>query len=243
MLSGRRSGPSYLSERRSEEKELRRAQILDAAEAIANEKGWDALTIIQVARRARLSRALVYLFFKDKTHLLFAICDRALTTLMPCLAEAAARETRGIEQLDAIARAYVAFSHESPTSWRALAQCELLAVDPHNVGRHIMQSRHECCRDLVVRAVTLGITDGSIRADAEDSALVSAMLWDFVRCLPKLTAIEHRLGTAAQISGPYRVEHALQLVKRCLEQPVKPNPCERHGMQPNEASAVRSRTR
>ena len=32
MLSGQRSGPSYLSERRSEEKELRREQILDAAE-------------------------------------------------------------------------------------------------------------------------------------------------------------------------------------------------------------------
>jgi len=51
---------SYIAERRQEEKERRRAEILDAAEAVCAEVGWDAMTMDQVARKARLSRALLY---------------------------------------------------------------------------------------------------------------------------------------------------------------------------------------
>jgi len=57
---------NYLAERRQEEKERRRAEILDAAEGVAASVGWDELTMDQVARRARLSRALLYVYFKDK---------------------------------------------------------------------------------------------------------------------------------------------------------------------------------
>ena len=42
---------NYLAERRQEEKERRRAEILDAAEAVMASVGWDALTMDQVARR------------------------------------------------------------------------------------------------------------------------------------------------------------------------------------------------
>ena len=48
---------SYIMARREQEKERRRAEILDAAEALYAKKGWDALTVDQVARSARLSRA------------------------------------------------------------------------------------------------------------------------------------------------------------------------------------------
>jgi len=49
---------SYLAERREEEKERRRLEIIEAAESLYAEKGWDAVTMDQVARQARLSRAL-----------------------------------------------------------------------------------------------------------------------------------------------------------------------------------------
>ena len=44
---------SELSQRREEEKEQRRAEIIDAAEAVYADVGWDAATVDQVARRAR----------------------------------------------------------------------------------------------------------------------------------------------------------------------------------------------
>ncbi len=72
---------SYITERRQEERDRRRAEIVDAAEALYSEVGWDAVTMDQVARRARLSRALVYVYFRDKSDLHLALVERALDTL------------------------------------------------------------------------------------------------------------------------------------------------------------------
>ena len=71
-----------LVDRRNEEKERRRAEILDAAEVVAASEGWDDMTMDQVARRARLSRALLYVYFTDKTDLLFGVGERAMSILM-----------------------------------------------------------------------------------------------------------------------------------------------------------------
>ena len=64
---------SYIAERRQEEKDRRRIEIVEAAEDLYRELGWDAVTMDSVAKRARLSRALVYVYFKDKRDLHFAI--------------------------------------------------------------------------------------------------------------------------------------------------------------------------
>ncbi|HEY9664016.1 MAG TPA: helix-turn-helix domain-containing protein, partial [Allocoleopsis sp.] len=72
---------NYLTERREEEKERRRETILDAAEHVFALKGFDAATMDQVARKARVSRALVYVYFKDKTALQLGVCIRGLKIL------------------------------------------------------------------------------------------------------------------------------------------------------------------
>jgi AcrR family transcriptional regulator len=72
-------------------KERRRTEILDAAEAIANARSWDALTMKHVALRARLSRALLYMYFNDKAELLSGIRERGFATLARRFAEAVLR--------------------------------------------------------------------------------------------------------------------------------------------------------
>src|SRR5579859_6489656 len=101
---------SYITERREEEKERRRAEILDAAEALYIKKGWDAMTVEQVARSARLSRALVYVYFRDKEDLLFAIGARAMRLLCERFASAALAKGSGMDQIEAIGRAYVGYA-------------------------------------------------------------------------------------------------------------------------------------
>src|SRR5271170_4981037 len=105
---------SYIAERRGEEKERRRAEILDAAEALYAEKGWDSVTVDQVARSARLSRALVYVYFKDKQELLFAVGERAMFLLRDRFIAAASAEVLGMEKIEAIGRAYMTYAFEFP---------------------------------------------------------------------------------------------------------------------------------
>ncbi len=101
---------SYIAERREEEKERRRAEILDAAEALYREKGWDAVTVDQVARSARLSRALVYVYFRDKGELLFAIGERAMLLLRDRFIAAAGQHSVGLHKVEAIGRAYMGYA-------------------------------------------------------------------------------------------------------------------------------------
>src|SRR6202045_2617793 len=103
---------SYISARREEEKERRRAEILDAADALYAKKGWDALTVDQVARSARLSRALVYVYFRDKEELLSPIGERPMRLLRDRFTEAPASHSVGMDKVEAIGRAYMGYAYE-----------------------------------------------------------------------------------------------------------------------------------
>src|SRR5471030_1918316 len=105
---------SYIAQRRVEEKERRRAEILDAAEALYAKEGWDLVTVDQVARGARLSRALVYVYFKDKEDMLFAIGERAMCLLRDRFKAASAAQKLGMEKIEAIGRSYMTYAFEFP---------------------------------------------------------------------------------------------------------------------------------
>ena len=56
--------------------EERRRQLLDAALEVLAEEGFDALTVEAVARRAGLTRPVIYDQFGDLDGLLLALVDR-----------------------------------------------------------------------------------------------------------------------------------------------------------------------
>jgi TetR/AcrR family transcriptional regulator len=209
---------SYIAERRQEEKERRRAEILDAAETVAAAVGWDAMTMDQVARKARLSRALLYVYFKDKTDLLFGLCERALTTLTQRFAEAVARQKTGLEQLTAIGRAYVAFSQEFPVYFDVVARCEMLSPEPDaqsNEGAALLQG--DSCRGLMVDVIKVGIDDGSIRADVGDPNVVSNALWGFMHGVLQISATKANALMHAGVTTKSLLEHALLMATRAVE--------------------------
>jgi TetR/AcrR family transcriptional regulator len=55
-----------VAERREREKKLRRDMAIKAAMEIYNEEGYYAITMEKIAERAELSRAALYLYFKNK---------------------------------------------------------------------------------------------------------------------------------------------------------------------------------
>src|SRR6202162_6346227 len=157
---------SYIAVRREEEKERRRAEILDAAETLYAKKGWDALTVDQVARSARLSRALVYVYFRDKEELLFAIGERAMGLLRDRFIDAAAGHAPGMDKVEAIGRAYMGYAYEFPHYFDFCSrfQAHSVAVDP---GSHegACQVAGDEAIGVVGRAIESGMRDGSIRAN------------------------------------------------------------------------------
>ncbi|MCU0760243.1 MAG: TetR/AcrR family transcriptional regulator [Steroidobacteraceae bacterium] len=197
---------NHLVERRQEEKERRRLEILDAAEAVAGEVGIDAMTMDQVARKARLSRALLYVYFQDKDDLLFGLCNRALDILHRRFLEAVGRHREGIAQVEACGRAYVAFAQEFPVYAEALAAFEAHSVErvagEGNVGACVIAG--DRVHAVLIAAIEHGMRDGSVRPDAGPPLLVSFTLWGFLHgviqlATNKATLLAHDGVTTQQL--------------------------------------------
>src|SRR5262249_13756871 len=154
----------------------RRAEILDAAEEVTAAAGWDELTMDQVARRARLSRALLYVYFRDKADLMYGICGRGMVLLRARFDEAGTRSPRGRDQGMAVGRAYIAFSEAHPVYFDIMARCQLREVSSGDVPANelAVEAAGDDMTALIVRVIQAGAQDGSIRSDLGDP-LVAAM--------------------------------------------------------------------
>lgn len=208
------------NDRRTEDKERRRAEIVRAAEDLAFEKGWDKVTVEGVAKRARLSRALVYLYFKDKSELHAAIWERACEALCQRFGEAAARHSRGYEKLKAIGLAYVAFSQEMPHYFEALSRFEAkpLAGEPVE-GEQRAQARYRRVHELMVETIEFAKRDGSLRSDAGDANLIAVSLWAFTHGIIQIVATKGQQLANDGVSQSALIEHAFAMVERSLSPP------------------------
>jgi AcrR family transcriptional regulator len=178
---------SYITQRRVEEKERRRTEILDAAESLYAKEGWDLVTVDQVARSARLSRALVYVYFKDKEEILFAIGERAMELLRDRFTEASAAQKLGLDKIEAIGRAYMAYAFEFPHYFDFCSKFHAHSSSA-DAG-----SQDLACREagdqaiaVVVQAIECGIADGSIRPTVGDPMMLAVTLWSFSHGLIQL---------------------------------------------------------
>jgi AcrR family transcriptional regulator len=207
-----------LADRRHEEKERRRAEILDATEAVAASEGWDDMTMDQVARRARLSRALLYVYFTDKTDLMFGVGERAMAILMRRFSEGAARHKCGIDQLDAIGRAYVAFSQEFPVYFGVLARCELRAPENPNPDSNEggCARKGDALHTVMASALEIGMRDGSIRADAGQPIATAVVLWGFLHGVIQLSASKANLLGHRGVSIRQVLDQAMLMARRAV---------------------------
>ena len=213
---------SYITARREEEKERRRAEILDAAERWYAKRGWDALTVEQVARSARLSRALVYVYFRDKDDLLLGIGERAMGLLRDRFAGAVATHAKGLDQVEAIGRAYMGYAHEFPHYFDF---CTRFQSRPPVAGGGSNEDACQAAGDqaigIIVRAIEAGVADRSIRANIGDPMLLAVTLWAFTHGVIQLAMVKANDLARFGVAIPEFSGNALGLL-RALRQTAPP---------------------
>jgi AcrR family transcriptional regulator len=211
---------SYIAQRRVEEKERRRAEILDAAEALYAKEGWDLVTVDQVARGARLSRALVYVYFKDKEEILFAIGERAMCLLRDRFIAAAASRALGMEKIEAIGRAYMAYAFEFPHYFDFCSKFNAHSGSPEP-GSHDFGCRAagDEAIAVVVKAIECGIADGSIRPTIGEPILLAVTLWSFTHGLIQLAMAKGSDMARFGIGIPELSNYGFDLLRRVTQTP------------------------
>ncbi|WP_022962225.1 TetR/AcrR family transcriptional regulator [Halopseudomonas pelagia] len=155
-----------LDQRREQEKQERRDSILDAAEQAFFSKGFDKCSMDEIARTAQLSRALLYVYFKDKTAIMRGIMLRSVESLRNRFVEVSQSEDVGIQKVGALGRAYYTFSQEKPDYFDVLTQS---GTFPHLLDEDEQSQALQCCGNevmqLMVEVLTQGVADGSLSAE------------------------------------------------------------------------------
>jgi len=116
-------------DRRLREKHLLRREILDAARALFIREGYENVSMRKIAEKIDYSPTTIYLHFKDKEDLLFAVCEDTFSGLVQELAAVEKNTKDPLEGLKKGLRAYVDFGLRHPHHYL------LALVLPHPQGQ------------------------------------------------------------------------------------------------------------
>lgn len=213
--AGEASAAKSIHLRRQEEKELRRQSIIDAAELLISDKTWAEVNFSDIAKITRLSRSLIYVYFPSKTDLFHAICNRGALILKQVFADALQPENSGLDNVEAIGRAYHRFSREQPIYFKLHAEQE--ALSEKSVPEGQPQSYSHPAFLFLSQAISQGLADGSIRTANGNVRLTALTLWTFTHGLLLITARkEDFLRERAQVDVQAMVDHGFLMMRNML---------------------------
>jgi TetR/AcrR family transcriptional regulator len=175
-----------ISERKEREKEQRRLDILNAAEKVFFEKGTDNATMDDIAEHAELSKGTLYLYYKSKEELLFAISLRAMKILKSMFEKAIDPSKKTIDNIIEVGRVYVKFFREHSDYFKILLFFEGNEhFNPDHEMYALMCGHNDDPMSFFMEMLRKGMKDGSVRTDISPEILAH-ILWSQTAGILKL---------------------------------------------------------
>lgn len=178
-----------IKERRKREKEERKQAIIDAAEKVIFSQGLEQATMEEIAREAELSKGTLYLYFKNKTELYLAICERGSNLLNSRFAKVLAEDRTGIELMRKLGETYLNFVLEYPDYFNAFIHYETLQDVEELENSDMAQVCENNVREAMtftIRALQIGMQDGTID-DSYDPRELAVLIWGSTRGMIQIT--------------------------------------------------------
>jgi TetR/AcrR family transcriptional regulator len=166
-----------VAERRQREKEQRREEILNAAEKLFFSRGYDNVSMDEIAGEAELSKPAVYYYFKDKEWLFSAVVNRGVKILRAMVEEEVKSAQDSGIKIGAIAVAFEKFILKYPDYARAYFHFWSGRFDLSNDkdmnpdAKEIIEFTWESYEKSLL-VLKKGIEDGVIRSDVSPVVVV-----------------------------------------------------------------------
>lgn len=100
--------------------ERTRSAVLEAAEALFAERGFDATRLEDIAERVGIRRASIVYYFKDKRELYDTVLGSVFGSLLAALAEALSRDVPLADRIEAAVSCWVDFVGQRPSVARII---------------------------------------------------------------------------------------------------------------------------
>jgi TetR/AcrR family transcriptional regulator len=165
--------------RKERERIARRELIIDAAESLIEQLGFDNVTMDNIAEKAEVGKGTLYLHFKSKTSIYLAICERGSRLLNHALGKVLLLDNPGLKLVENLGHAYLDFVQNNPVYFTVFNYYESIINDENLAGSELAQSCEKSAKEAmtyIVRALQIGMQDGSIKKTYEPYEL-GLIIW------------------------------------------------------------------
>jgi AcrR family transcriptional regulator len=180
-----------VAERKEREKEHRRQEIISAAEKVFFKKGIDNATMDEVAEKAELSKATLYLYFSSKEEIYSAIFSKSQEKLFKTIKAATDKLTDTREKIGAFISTFISFQKKNPEYFEAFFYFLTRDIEHHDENCYVDQRKNSGKEFLSdwAKLVQKGKKEKLIREDLNEIP-VAMILWmqliGFLKIYPKL---------------------------------------------------------
>ncbi len=139
-----------------------REKILEASRSVLFTNGYDALSMRKIATATGVSATSIYLYFKNKDHLVHTIIEESVEELSSAIEKGASRVKGTINQFEAIIRSYVDFALNQPEKYQVIYM-----VKSDAMGRYPKEKFRKARRGyaLLESVIQQGVDEGIMELD------------------------------------------------------------------------------
>ncbi|MET7773279.1 TetR/AcrR family transcriptional regulator [Nocardia sp. NPDC005366] len=106
--------------RKERERAERRQQIIDTARELAEDQGWEAVTVRRLAERIEYSQPVLYSHFAGKAAIVAAVAEQGIVDLTAALRVGETAASTPAAAFERVTRAYLDFAAAHPARYDAM---------------------------------------------------------------------------------------------------------------------------
>jgi len=208
------------TERREQERNIRREDIINAAEKVFFLKGYESSTMDEVAKIAEYSKKTLYSYFQSKEQLLQSIIYRAFWTLNKMVKEELGDKTNltGLAKLKRLGETFIEFTSRYPKYFETFvlynsANSELSKDDEF---KRASDNEGEITLAYLVKVLEEGVSDNSIRNDLHIQK-TAFVLYANIIGISSLVLNKEGYLREQLLSAEELIQEMFQLIERSIE--------------------------
>jgi AcrR family transcriptional regulator len=208
-----------IESRRDRERKVRELEIVQAAELIFRQKGYENTSMDDIAQEAQFTKRTLYQYFESKEKLLFAVLQKGMAEFQRYLTEEIDRSQTGYEMIRQTMQASYRFYRDYPEFFRLMNQVG--AARQHLTESGVTSQTYFTTNDgmfdnmaLVIKA---GQADGSISTDLDAGRSSMSLLFLMTAFFNQLAITGNSFSSHFKMDEQDFSTYTMDLIMRILE--------------------------
>ncbi len=220
-----------IKRRKEWEKRSKQDRIIDIAEALFNENGYEATTLDLIATKAGYSKRNLYQYFADKNDIFNAVTLKALKKLNEELNAICQQNISGLEKIIAILSNFFSFFLHHRKSFENIIFFDITYCHYQNTSQDeqgsfgsVAENIHENNLDLILQALELGAQDGSIVSKFTPKQLQLIIWGQNMGIIHSISRRYDILKSEYECSPEQVYSNYLKMINNCLQCEIASSP-------------------